>query len=163
MAGTRRAHRVGVISDTHGLVRPEAVAALRGSELILHAGDVGGPEVLAALRALAPVVAVRGNNDRGPWAAALPLTKTLEIGGLRLLLLHDLHDLDVDPVDAGLAAVIAGHSHRPHVERRHGVTFLNPGSAGPRRFTLPVAVARLSVGGGRLRARIVPLHVGRGS
>jgi putative phosphoesterase len=151
--------KIGVISDTHGLLRPEALRALRGSELIIHAGDVGDPAVLRALGAIAPVVAVRGNNDRGPWAQALRERETVEAGGARLLVLHDLADLDVDPATRGVAAVIAGHSHRPKVETRNGVLFLNPGSAGPRRFSLPIAVARLSVRNGRVRARVVVLPV----
>jgi putative phosphoesterase len=147
-------HHVGVISDTHGLVRPEALAALAGVERILHAGDVGRPEVLDALAAIAPVVAVRGNNDTGAWAARLRETEDVTVGGARLHKLHDLKDLALDPGAAGVAAVIAGHSHRPGVEERGGVLYLNPGSAGPRRFKLPIAVARLVVRGGRVRAEI---------
>jgi hypothetical protein len=148
---------VGVISDTHGLVRPEALARLRGVELIVHAGDVGHPDVLRALGAIAPVVAVRGNNDRGPWARKLHETERIELGGGRLYVLHDLAALAIDPVAEGIDVVIAGHSHRPSITRRDGVTFLNPGSAGPRRFSLPIALARLSVGQGQVRARIVEL------
>jgi hypothetical protein len=151
--------RIGVISDTHGLVRPEALHALAGAELIVHAGDVGAPEVLDALRAVAPVVAVRGNNDRGRWARALAATEVVERGGRALYVLHDLHELDLDPRAAGFDAVIAGHSHQPSVERRDGVLYLNPGSAGPRRFRLPVCVARLSVSARGLDARIVTLDV----
>ena len=150
----RRATRVGVISDTHGLMRPEALAALRGSDLIVHAGDVGAPEVLDALRGLAPVTAVRGNNDRGEWAKTLAESEAIEVAGSWLYVLHDVHALDLDPAAGGFAAVIAGHSHRPLVEERKGVLFVNPGSAGPRRFTLPVAVGRLRVGGrSRVRGR----------
>lgn len=148
---------VGVISDTHGLLRPEALAALRGCDRIVHAGDVGAPEVLAALRALAPVTAVRGNNDRGAWAGALAESEAVEVAGRWLYVLHDLHALDLDPAAAGFAAVIAGHSHRPLIEERRGVLFVNPGSAGPRRFTLPVAVARLRIGGGRVEGETVVL------
>jgi hypothetical protein len=148
---------VGVISDTHGLVRPEALARLRGVDLIVHAGDVGHPDVLRALGAIAPVVAVRGNNDRGPWARKLHETERIELGGGRLYVLHDLAALAIDPVAEGIDVVIAGHSHRPSITRRDGVTFLNPGSAGPRRFTLPIALARLRVGRGQVRARIVEL------
>ena len=137
---------LGVISDTHGLVRPQAVEALRGSDLIVHAGDVGHPAVLEALRALAPVVAVRGNNDRGAWAEALAETEVVEVGGFSLYVLHDLAALDLDPEAAGFQAVIAGHSHQPKLERRAGVLYLNPGSAGPRRFRLPVALARVRIG-----------------
>lgn len=148
---------VGVISDTHGLVRPEALAALRGVALIVHAGDIGRPEVLTQLGAIAPVAAVRGNNDRGAWAAALPETDVVDVGGRLLYVLHDVKTLDLDPAAAGFHAVIAGHSHKPSVQERDGVLFLNPGSAGPRRFSLPVALARLRVGGARLDAEIVRL------
>jgi len=151
--------RIGVISDTHGLVRPEALRALRGADLIVHAGDVGAPEVLEALRAVAPVVAVRGNNDRGRWARALAETEVVERGGRALYVLHDLHELDVDPRAAGYHAVIAGHSHQPRVEHRDGVLYLNPGSVGPRRFRLPICVARLQITARRLRAEIVTLDV----
>lgn len=146
---------VGVISDTHGLVRPEALAALRGVDYIVHAGDVGVPEVLTALAAIAPVTAVRGNNDRGPWAARLEASAALEVDGRWLYTIHDLQGLDLDPRAAGFAAVISGHSHRPLIEERNGVLFVNPGSAGPRRFTLPVAVARLKVEPDRVSAKIV--------
>jgi len=150
---------IGIISDTHNLVRPEAFEALKSSELILHAGDVCRPEVLEELAGIAPVVAVRGNNDRGIWARALPLSRTLDILGYRIHLLHDMTDLGVDPRAEGFHAVVSGHSHRPLALRKDGVLFLNPGSAGPRRFKLPVAVARLSVGKRTLRARIVELGV----
>ena len=151
--------RIGVISDTHGLVRPEALRALSGADLIVHAGDVGTPEVLEALRAVAPVVAVRGNNDRGPWAAALAETEVVETDGRSLYVLHDLNTLDLDPRAAGFDAVIAGHSHQPRIERRDGVLYLNPGSAGPRRFRLPIAVAWLAVEPARIDAEIVQLDV----
>jgi putative phosphoesterase len=151
---------IGVISDTHGLLRSEAVAALRGCELIIHAGDVGGPEILEALGQLAPVIAVRGNVDKGPWAAALPMSEVVERGGQTIYVLHDLATLDLDPAAAKFSAVISGHSHAPRVEERHGVLFLNPGSAGPRRFRLPVTVARMAIVDGRLGARIVHLNVG---
>jgi uncharacterized protein len=149
--------RVGVISDTHGLVRPEALRALRGSQRIVHAGDVGGPAVLAALRRIAPVTAVRGNNDRGAWARALPASREVHIGGARLYLLHDVHALDLDPAEAGFQVVIAGHSHQPRLERLRGVLYFNPGAAGPRRFSLPLSVGRLFIRDGRVRGRIVPL------
>ena len=155
----RAAVRVGVISDTHGLLRPEALAALRGSALILHAGDVGAPEVVDGLRALAPTMAVRGNNDTARWAKRLPETKLVEVGGARFYLLHQLAELDLDPAAAGLAAVVTGHSHRPSIAVRDGVLYLNPGSAGPRRFKLPVCVARVAVVGRRLRPEIVELAV----
>ena len=128
-----RVHTVGVISDTHGLLRPEAVAALAGVERIVHAGDIGSPDVLAALGRIAPVAAVRGNNDREAWAARIPETEVVEVGDVSLYVLHDLHELDLDPRAAGFAAVIAGHSHQPRVEEKAGVLYLNPGSAGPRR------------------------------
>jgi uncharacterized protein len=154
-----RAIRVGVIADTHGLVRPEALAGLAGSELIVHAGDVGGPDVLDALRAIAPVVAVRGNNDRGAWAQALAEAEILDLGGARIYLIHDVAAVDFEPRAAGFAAVIAGHSHKPRCEARGGVLWFNPGSAGPRRFTLPVAVGRLRIASGRVRGEIVELTV----
>jgi len=150
---------LGVISDTHGLLRPEAVAALRGADLILHAGDVGTLQVLDALRALAPTVAVRGNVDTAIWATALRPTEVVTAGGHAIFMLHDRAELKVDVHAAGYAAVIFGHSHRPTVERRDGVLFLNPGSAGPRRFTLPVTVARLTVAAGGLTPEIVTLPV----
>jgi putative phosphoesterase len=151
--------RIGVISDTHGLLRPEALRALQGADLIVHAGDIGGPDVLHALRAVAPVVAVRGNNDRGDWAAALPDTDVVKTAGHSLYVLHDVKTLDLDPRAAGFDAVIAGHSHQPRIDRRDGVLYLNPGSAGPRRFRLPIAVARLDVDAAGLEARILPLDV----
>lgn len=154
-----QAERIGVIADTHGLLRPEAVAALQGVSLIIHAGDIGGPEVLASLRSIAPVVAVRGNNDVGAWASALPETTTVTVGGLRLYVLHDRRRLDIDPRATGHAAVIAGHSHQPLLERRDGVLHLNPGAAGPRRFRLPVSVAFLHPREGTLDARLVELQV----
>jgi len=134
---------IGIISDTHGLLRPQVIEALRGVELIIHAGDIGNGEVLKTLETIAPVTAVRGNNDHGAWAEQFPLTNVVEHRSYSLYVLHDLDSLDVDPVASEFSAVIFGHSHRPSVERRHGVLYLNPGSAGPRRFTLPVAVARL--------------------
>ena len=149
--------RIGVISDTHGLLRPEALRALRGSDRIVHAGDVGDPGILDELGRLAPVVAVRGNVDRGTWADALPGTEGVEVGSVHLYVLHDLADLDLDPVAAGFAAVVSGHTHRPSSEVRDGVLYLNPGSAGPRRFRLPITVARLTVSGDRLSAEIVGL------
>lgn len=155
----RRRVRVGLISDTHGLLRPEAVAALRGSDLIVHAGDVGDRAILAALGRLAPVRAVRGNNDRGPWAAALPATDRIDIGGIALHVIHDVAELSPDALAAGCRVVVAGHSHRPGHHVRDGVHFVNPGSAGPRRFRLPVSVARLSVTGARVEVELVELAV----
>lgn len=150
---------VGVISDTHGLLRPEAVAALRGSDLILHAGDVGKVEVLEALRTVAPTTAIRGNVDTAIWATALPATEVISADGLELYMLHDRAALDLDPRAAGFAAVISGHTHRPGAEVRHGVLYLNPGSAGPRRFSLPVTVARLTITSGQLSHEIIDLTV----
>src|SRR5262249_22447629 len=141
----RRNHRggtyavVGVIADTHGLLRPEAVAALAGVDLIVHAGDIGSPAILAQLGAIAPVVAVRANNDREPWAAPIPEIATPEIAGRRLYVIHDLKMLAGDPAALGVDVIICGHSHRPSVQQRSNVVLLNPGSAGPRRFTLPIA------------------------
>ena len=152
-------HELGIISDTHGLMRPEAVNALAGVTLIIHAGDIGTPEVLDALRAIAPVVAIRGNNDKGNWAQALSETEVVEVGGVALYVLHDVNALDLDPVAAGFHAVISGHSHRPGMAKRQGVLFLNPGSAGPRRFSLPVSVARLSICGAAIDAQLVDLVV----
>jgi uncharacterized protein len=150
---------VGVISDTHGLIRPEAVAALRGADLIIHAGDVGAPEVIDELRNLAPTFVIRGNIDKAHWAGALPTTADVEVGGLVFHVLHDISELDLDPAAVGYAAVVYGHSHQPSIEMREGVLFLNPGSAGPRRFKLPVSIARVSVSGQRLRPEIVELTI----
>jgi hypothetical protein len=138
----QRINRIGLISDTHGLLRPEAVRALEGSDLIIHAGDVGKPEVLDALKRLAPVVAVRGNVDRGPWAGALPLTAIVEPG---IYVLHDVKELDLDPTAKGYRMVVSGHSHKPSLTEEASVLYVNPGAAGPRRFRLPVTVARLDV------------------
>ncbi|MGA2134662.1 MAG: metallophosphoesterase family protein [Bryobacteraceae bacterium] len=134
---------VGLISDTHGLLRPEALNALAGSDLVIHAGDVGKPEILDALRAIAPVVAVRGNVDKDPWADALPKTAVAQTGDALIYVLHDLNELDLDPAAAGFAAVVSGHSHEPKSSARNGVLYINPGSAGPRRFKLPITVVRL--------------------
>jgi uncharacterized protein len=150
---------VGIISDTHGLLRPEAIDALEGSHLIIHAGDVGDPAILDRLRGIAPVFAVRGNIDKGDWAARLPMTELVEAGGPLFYVLHDIAELDVDPAVAGFAAVVFGHSHQPLIETRDGVLFLNPGSAGPRRFKLPIAVARVRISEQRLAPEIVELRV----
>ncbi len=152
------ATHVGVVSDTHGLVRPETIRALEGVDLIVHAGDVGDPSVLEALAEIAPVRAVRGNVDRGAWADELPRSDVVEVESARLYVIHEISQLDLDPAAAGLHAVISGHSHEPARETRDGVLFLNPGSAGPRRFTLPVALALLRVSGTELEAFEVRLQ-----
>ena len=151
--------RLGVISDTHGLLRPEALVALQGSDQIIHAGDLGAPEILARLRDIAPTVAVRGNVDTAPWATALPLHDVVSVGDVQVYVTHGHHALDFDPAAAGFAAVVSGHSHRPAIEHRGGVLFLNPGSAGPRRFPLPVTVASLVVRGTEVHAEIITLPV----
>ena len=148
---------IGVISDTHGLLRPEAVEALRGSEHLIHAGDVGEPEILEQLKTIAPVTVVRGNIDKGIWARRLAETEALELGGTSIYVLHDLAQLDLKPEAAGFAAVIFGHSHVPRQEIRGGVLYFNPGSAGPRRFKLPICVGRLVVDEGKIRAEIVEI------
>lgn len=138
-------------------MRDEALAALRDSDIILHAGDIGSPNVLHALERIAPTYAVRGNNDRDEWGRSLPLTEVVELGAHLVYLLHDIADLDVDPAAAGFRAVIYGHSHKPGIEQREGVLYLNPGSAGPRRFRLPIAVARMRVSDEGLQAELVEL------
>lgn len=147
--------RIGLISDTHNLLRPHAMQALRGCEHLIHAGDICAPRVLADLAALAPVTAVRGNNDRGDWADGLAEQETIAIAGVTLLVIHDLKDLRAVP--AGTRVVVSGHSHRPKIEGREGVLYVNPGSAGPRRFKLPVTVAELTIDRGAVTARIVDL------
>jgi len=149
---------IGVISDTHGLLRPEALRALAGVEAILHAGDVGDAAILDALKKIAPVTAIRGNIDQTGPCAALPETEWVELGGAVFYLLHDLKALDLDPAAAGIAVVVSGHSHQPKVERRKGVLYLNPGSAGPRRFRLPVTLARVTVEAGRVETEIAELE-----
>jgi putative phosphoesterase len=151
--------RVGLISDTHGLVRDEAVAALKACSHILHAGDIDRPEVLDTLRRIAPVTAVRGNNDRGDWARAIPEYEVVQFGAVTVYLRHDEAGLDVDPKAAGFRVMMFGHSHKPRVEDRDGVLYVNPGSAGPRRFKLPVAVGELVIEDDRVRARIIELPV----
>jgi len=151
--------RIGVISDTHGLLRPEALKALQGAEHILHAGDVGGPTILDALRAIAPVTAIRGNIDEDGPCNHLPPTELVALDGRSIFMLHDVKRLDLNPEAADIAAVVFGHSHEPLVEWRRGVLFLNPGSAGPRRFELPVTIAWLNVEADKLSARIVHLEI----
>jgi len=150
-------YRIGLISDTHGLLRPQALAFLRGCDAIVHGGDIGHEDVLKALAALAPVTAVRGNNDSGAWAAPLRETETLRFGAVSLHALHDLARLDMDPVAAGVQVVVSGHSHKPLVDMRGGVLYINPGSAGPRRFKLPIAAGELVIDGAGLSARVVGL------
>jgi putative phosphoesterase len=149
--------RIGLISDTHGLLRDEALDWLRGSDHIVHAGDIMGAEILRKLGEIAPLTAVRGNNDHGPWAEKVPETAVLEAGGISIFVIHDLAQLAVDPKKAGHRVVVAGHSHKPHVEEREGVLYVNPGSAGPRRFTLPISAGELRIQGGQASARWVEL------
>ena len=151
--------RFGLLSDTHGLLRPQTLPALEGVEHLVHAGDVGSPEVLEALRGRFPLTVVRGNVDRGAWAEALPLTETVELAGVLVHVLHDLGELDLDPASAGIAVVVSGHSHRPEIHRRQGVLYVNPGSCGPRRFDLPVTLALLHVSAKGVDAELVPLRV----
>jgi len=146
--------RVGLISDTHGLLRAQAVAALRGCDHIVHGGDIGDPGILDALRELAPLTVVRGNNDREAWADGIAETELVEFAGVQLYAIHDLSQLGIDPAAAGVRVVVSGHSHKPKIEERGGVLYVNPGSAGPRRFRLPVAVAELRIDGGAVTARI---------
>lgn len=148
---------IGVISDTHGLLRPEALAALQGVDRILHAGDVGDPEILVALSKTAPVVAVRGNVDRARWARALRQTEMIEVGGMSIYMLHDLEQLDLKPEAAGIRAVVYGHSHQPKIEEKNGVLFFNPGSAGPRRFHKPISIGKLTIEAGIVRAEVIDL------
>ena len=150
--------RIGIISDTHSLMRLEALAALRGSSLIIHAGDIGAPDVLDELRTIAPVVAVRGNNDKGKWADALPEREVIRFGATLIYVLHDLKELELDPAAAGFHVVISGHSHRPSIEKRNALLFLNPGSAGPRRFHLPISVAEIRIRNGKIDPCVIPLE-----
>ncbi len=150
---------IGIISDTHGLLRPQAVDALRGCTRIIHAGDVCDATVLERLASLAPVTAVRGNNDRGAWAERLREIEDIDVDGVRIHVIHDLSALAIDPAARGVRVVISGHSHKPRCEERGGVMYLNPGSAGPRRFTLPVGVATLEVEGSRAAATLLTLDV----
>ena len=151
--------RVGLISDTHGTLRGEAIDALRGSDFIIHAGDIGNIEILEELALLAPVTAVRGNNDTGTWAAHLPATNMLEVGKALIYVIHDLAQRDLDPAARGISAVISGHSHRSAVDVRDGMLYVNPGSAGPRRFSLPVSVGTLDVMGAQITPRLITLAI----
>ena len=150
-------HRIGLISDTHGLLRPEAAAFLEGSDFIVHGGDIGDAGILEALSAIAPLTVVRGNNDREPWAEAIAETEFLKVDGVLVYAIHDLSQIDIDPASAGVRVVISGHSHKPKIEERDGVLYVNPGSAGPRRFKLPISAAELIVNGDTVTAHIVEL------
>lgn len=150
---------IGIISDTHGLVRPQAVVALQGVDLILHAGDIGRPEVLETLGEIARVVAVRGNNDKGEWADSLSGWEVVEVGSVSIYMLHNLQEIDISPGPAGFQVVVSGHSHQPSVEEKRGVLYVNPGSAGPRRFTLPVSVAQIQIAGQSVKAKLIELSV----
>lgn len=150
---------IGVISDTHGLLRPEALTLLTGVESIIHAGDIGSPTVLEKLQTIAPVTAVRGNNDQGPWTQDIPESLLLNVRGHAIHVLHDISQIDLSPAAAGISVVITGHSHKPEIVERDGVLFVNPGSAGPRRFRLPIAVAKLYVGELSVRAEIIELRL----
>jgi len=150
---------IGVISDTHGLIRPEVFEMFKGVDLIIHAGDIGGVEVLSALETIAPVKAVRGNNDRDSWADHIPHDQVIKCGSHLFYVLHELGHLDLDPVAAEFSAVIYGHSHRPLAETKNGVLYLNPGSAGPRRFSLPISIARLHIEKSRLTPELIDLSV----
>lgn len=148
---------VGIISDTHGLLRPEAIQALRGAQAIIHAGDVGREEILRRLKKIAPLTVIRGNIDTSAWASKLPATNALEVAGRSIYVLHNIDELDLDPAAAGFSAVIFGHSHRPLIEDRKGVLFFNPGSAGPRRFSLPISLGRLTIEDGKLTPELIEL------
>jgi len=151
--------KIGIISDTHGLLRPEALELLRGSEHIIHAGDIGAPEIVPALARIAPVSAIRGNVDRQPWARRFPETEVVELAGLSIYVIHDVHALDLNAKVAGFAAIISGHSHQPKQEVKDGVLFFNPGSAGPKRFRLPVSLGKLEIVNGRVRGEILELQL----
>jgi putative phosphoesterase len=150
---------IGIISDTHGLVRPQALEALKDVDMILHAGDIGSQDVLDTLNEIAPVVAVRGNNDKADWARSLPDWEVVEVGGVSIYMLHDVKAIDISPFGAGFQVVVSGHSHRPAVAEQRGVLYVNPGSAGPRRFTLPVSLAHLHVASEKVHAQIIELAV----
>lgn len=151
--------RVGLISDTHGLLRADARASLMGCDYIIHGGDVGGAEILEELAMIAPLVAVRGNNDREPWTKRLPATELIRVGGVFMYVIHNLAELDIDPVAAGVRVVVSGHSHIPKIDERGGVLYVNPGSCGPRRFKLPISVAEIVVSETATKARIIELEL----
>src|SRR5215475_11004252 len=150
---------VGVISDTHGLLRPQALELLRGSDHIIHAGDIGAPEIVPVLGQLAPVTAIRGNIDKEAWATCFPETEVVELAGLHIYIIHDAQALDLNPKAAGFAAVVSGHSHRPHQQLKDGVLYFNPGSAGPRRFKLPITVGRLEIAQGSVKGEILNIAI----
>jgi uncharacterized protein len=150
---------IGLISDTHGLIRPEALEALRGVEFIIHAGDIGKREVIDALQDIAPVLAIKGNNDIGGWAHRFPETKLVKSGNIRLFVIHNVNELEWNPVARGYQVVVSGHSHKPSVMTRDGVLFVNPGSAGPRRFKLPIAIGKLFIKENQVNAAIIELPV----
>jgi uncharacterized protein len=153
--------RVGLISDTHGLLRPEARAFLLGCDYIVHGGDIGEPTILDELAVIAPLIAVRGNNDTEPWAARLPVTEMIRVGNVFVYVIHNLAELDIDPGAAGVRVVVSGHSHKPMIEERDGILYVNPGSSGPRRFKLPISVGEIIVSGSAVNARLVDLTGGR--
>lgn len=159
--GPCAAIRVGLISDTHGLLRPEARAFLVGCDYIIHGGDIGSREIVDALSALAPLIAVRGNNDRESWAQRLPETEMMRAGGIFVYVIHDLAQLDIEPRAAGVQVIVSGHSHQPRSEERDGILYINPGSCGPKRFKLPISVGELLVEGNRVRGRTIELAVAR--
>ena len=148
---------IGVVSDTHGLLRPEVAEVFAGVRLILHAGDIGKPEVVEQLKLIAPVVAVRGNNDKGTWARMIPETELAQVDGIRIYIVHDVKDVDFDPAEKRIHVVVSGHSHRPSIDRRRTVLFMNPGSAGPRRFKLPITVGRVTIHGSAVEGEIINL------
>ena len=156
---TQNSKLIGIISDTHGLVRPQALDALTGVDMILHAGDIGKQEVLDTLKNIAPVVAVRGNNDKGDWAQTLPDWEVIEVGKVSIYMLHDVKEIDISPSGAGFHVVVSGHSHKPSIEDHRGVLYINPGSAGPRRFKLPVSLAHLQISGEKVHANLIELSV----
>ena len=151
--------RVGLISDTHGLLRPEARAFLVGCDYIVHGGDIGSSEILDELAALAPLIAVRGNNDTEPWAARLPVSELIRVGNVFVYIIHNIEELDIDPVAAGVRVVVSGHSHKPMIEERGGILFVNPGSCGRRRFKLPVSIGEILVSGSEVKARTIELDL----
>ncbi|WP_145141176.1 metallophosphoesterase family protein [Pseudomonas duriflava] len=157
LENTAQIIRVGLIADTHNLLRPEALQALEGSDHIIHAGDIGKPDILERLREIAPLTVVRGNNDTADWAMAIPETAELTFGDVRIYLIHILQDLKIDPAAEGIRVVVSGHSHKPKLEERDGTLYFNPGSAGPRRFKLPISVGRLTLRGNEVEAELLTL------